>query len=209
MQQRHATPLRTVLLHWDGERELCLVKNISAGGLQGQVYRRLERGSKLDVEIRSGERIPAKIVWSEDWNIGVQFLRALDLDAALKSHDTNDTGSKFRLPRLEVSCPGRLQIGSRTYPVRLCDISEGGAKVQMRTPMRKLSAAILRLPDLPPALGYVRWVDDLRLGMGFDEPLPHHVLARWAEPRRTSLAPTSSRSPFAAYPSPEPEAGTR
>jgi hypothetical protein len=60
MQQRHATPLRVAMLHVEAGRELCVVKNISAGGLQGQVYRAVERGSTLAVEIRSGERIPGK-----------------------------------------------------------------------------------------------------------------------------------------------------
>jgi hypothetical protein len=203
LQQRHAAPLSVALLHREERHELCLVRNISAGGLQGQVYRTVERGSTLEVEIRPGERIPAKVVWSRDWHIGVEFLRLVDLDEALKGQFTRNSDPEFRSPRLEVSCPGRLQIGSRAYPVRLCDISEGGAKVEMRTPMKKLSAATLSLPDLPPAPGYVRWVDDKRLGMGFDEPLPHHVLAGWAQARGARLAPTAVARPLAAFP-PEP-----
>jgi hypothetical protein len=113
------------------------------------------------------------------------------LDEALKWELADDSGPDFRLPRLQVSCPGRLQIGSRAYPVRLCDISEGGAKVEMRTPMKKLSATTLRLPDLPPVPGFVRWVNDTRLGIGFEEPLPHNVLARWAESRAVRLAPAT------------------
>jgi hypothetical protein len=164
-----------------------VLRNLSAGGFQAQVYRKLEVGLKLCVEIRQGERIPARVVWCRDWTIGVEFLRAIDCHEALCNPLTSVFGDGFRLPRLEVSCPGRLKIGSRAYPVRLCDISEGGAKVQMRTPMQKLSAAVLSLPDLPPAPGYVRWVDDLRIGIGFNEPLPHDVLARWAASRGAKL----------------------
>jgi hypothetical protein len=154
----------------------------------------VEQGSTLEVEIRPGERIPAKVVWSRDWHVGVEFLRLFDLDEALQYDTTEDIALDFRLPRLEVSCPGRLQIGSRAYPVRLCNISEGGAKVEMRSPMKKLSAAVLSLPDLPPAPGYVRWVDDKRLGIGFDEPLPHRVLAGWAASRTARPAPPTLAS---------------
>jgi hypothetical protein len=59
----------------------------------------------------------------------------------------------------------------------------------MRTAMKKLSSATLILPDLPPCLGYVRWVKGLALGLGFDQPLPHDVLARWVGSRRTKAAP--------------------
>jgi hypothetical protein len=188
-QQRHATPLRVALLRTDAGQELCVVRNLSRGGLQGRVYCRFEPGARLSVELNPGDPIAATIVWCRDWHIGVEFLRAIDVDAALGGSRTADHGRNIRMPRLEVTCPGRLQIGARAYPIRLCDISEGGAKVQMRTAMKKLSAATLTLPDLPPSSGYVRWVDGLRLGLGFHEPLPHDVLARWAETRRAKTAP--------------------
>jgi hypothetical protein len=120
----------------------------------------------------------------------VEFLQIVDIDEALGACRANGFGGAVRLPRLEVTCPGRLQVGARAYPVRLCDISEAGAKVEMRAALKKLSSATLTLPDLPPFPAYVRWVDGLRLGMGFHEPLPHDVLARWAESRRSKAAPT-------------------
>jgi hypothetical protein len=187
-QQRHMTPLRVALLRTESGEELCVVRNVSGGGLQARIYCRLEAGAPISVEINAGKPIAAKIVWSRDWQIGVEFLRAIDVDEVLGGWGANDNGRNVRMPRLEVACPGRLQIGPRAYPVRLCDISEGGAKVEMRTTMKKLSSATLTLPDLPPCSGYVRWVDGLRLGLGFDEPLPHTVLARWAETRRAKTA---------------------
>jgi hypothetical protein len=148
----------------------------------------------LSVELKPGCPVPARIAWSRDWQIGVEFLSDIDVDEVLGGAGVNDNGRNVRMPRLEIVCPGRLQIGSRAYPVRLCDISEGGAKVEMRTTMKKLSSATLNLPDLPPSSGYVRWVDGLRLGLGFDEPLPHDVLARWAEARRAKTASEALRA---------------
>ena len=188
-QQRQMTQLRVALLHTEAGQELCVVRNISAGGLQGRVYSRLDPGTTLSVEIGGGEAVPARIVWFRDWHIGVEFLRSVNVDEALSAWPTNDNGRNVRLPRLQVTCPARLQIGPRAYAVRLCDISEGGAKVEMRTAMKKLKAVTLTLPDLPPCAGYVRWVEGLRLGIGFDEPLPHDILARWAEARNPRLAP--------------------
>jgi hypothetical protein len=145
----------------------------------------------LSAEIKPGCPVPARVAWTRDWQIGVEFLRAIALDDALFSWSSNDTGEVVRLPRLEVRCPARIQIGLRSYPVRLCDISEGGAKVEMRTAMKKLNSVTLTLPDLPPSRGYVRWADGLRLGIGFEEPLPHDVLAEWAESRLAKAPDTA------------------
>jgi hypothetical protein len=195
-QQRHAMPLRIAQLITKAGQELCVIRNISGGGLQGRVYSRLDPGAELMVELQPGRPVPARIVWFRDWHIGVEFLRAINVDQALGACTTNDNGRNVRLPRLEVSCPGRLQIGPRAYAARLRDISEGGAKVELRTAMKKLSKAILTLPDLPPCEGFVRWVDGMRLGLGFDEPLPHEVIARWAEARGGKADPDAPGSPL-------------
>jgi hypothetical protein len=190
-QERRRTPFRLATLHIDGGKEPCVLENISAGGLQAWVYRKLGSGLNVLVELSDGEWIPAMIAWCRDWTVGVEFFSAIDVDAVLCSPPADIDAKDVRLPRLEVSCPARLQIGLRAYAVRLCDISEGGAKVKLRTPMKKLSSATLTLPDLPPVLGYIRWVDGLTLGLGFDDPLPHEVLARWAESRHLSGIPVS------------------
>ena len=194
-QQRHKSSLRVVLLHTNGGQELCAVRNISSGGLQGRVYTRRERGEMLSVELKPGCAVPARIAWVRDWQIGVEFLCAIDVDDLLGIWSNDDSGEKVRLPRLEVRCPARLQIGPRSYAVRLCDIAEGGAKIEMRTAMKKLRSVTLTLPDLPPCRGYVRWADGLRLGIGFEEPLPHDVIARWAESRRGKADPVLETTP--------------
>jgi hypothetical protein len=190
-QQRQITPLRVTTLHTTGGQELCVVRNISGGGLQARVYRRLDPGAAVSIELGAEHPVPARVLWFRDWQIGAEFLQPVDVDEALSACPRNDNGRNVRLPRLEVRCPARLQIGARAYAVRLCDISEGGAKVEMRTAIKKLSSVTLSLPDLPPAAGYVRWVEGLRVGIGFEEPLPHEVLARWVESRHGVAHPNS------------------
>jgi hypothetical protein len=183
-QKRHETAPIVGRLYTEAGQEVCLVKNISGGGLMARVYSTLKAGTRVWVELGNPQPVEGRIAWSRDSLVGIELVSADAYELATRC--TSETEKVTRAPRLEVSCAGRLQIGLRGYAVRLCDISEGGAKIQMRTPLKKLSAATLTLPDLPPARGYVRWVEDLRLGIGFDELLPFELLARWVNARKTT-----------------------
>lgn len=54
---RHITILRVALLHTADVKELCVVRNISAGGLSARVYRSFSIGETVQVEFRSDERL--------------------------------------------------------------------------------------------------------------------------------------------------------
>src|SRR3712207_939886 len=71
-QQRHLTILRVGALIVDGERELCLVRNISAGGVMAHVYRPIAVGTRVAIEIKNDEPIAGRVVWEADSNIGVE-----------------------------------------------------------------------------------------------------------------------------------------
>ena len=67
----------------------------------------------------------------------------------------------------------------------LVDISQGGAKVQLRRPLQADAEAILTLPDLGWLESSVRWSDGCTIGLAFNERLPFEVLVRWIQERRT------------------------
>ena len=54
---RYLTILRVALLHTEAAKELCVVRNISAGGLSARVYRSFEVDEAVEVEFRSEERL--------------------------------------------------------------------------------------------------------------------------------------------------------
>ena len=48
-----------------------------------------------------------------------------------------------------VACEARLDVEEGTHPVRVCDISEGGALLELDHPLQPGVRAQLRFPDLP------------------------------------------------------------
>src|SRR4028118_1161460 len=68
--QRQLTILRVGALTGDGTREVCLVRNISAGGVMAHVYRHLAVGTRVEVEIKNDEAIAGRGARAGESNAG-------------------------------------------------------------------------------------------------------------------------------------------
>lgn len=183
-QQRHVALLRVALLHVGGSKELCVVRNISPSGLSARVYRKLAGGEHVQIEFRSGELLSGAVVWERDWEVGIVFPALIDVEAVLASRWVTESGRGRSLPRIELSCRGKLKMGDRSYDIELQDISQGGAKVKTQTPLVDKGNALLSLAELPPVAGVVRWVGGTDVGISFNECIPFDRLARWIQERR-------------------------
>jgi hypothetical protein len=186
---RHVTMLRVAVLYAAQGKELCVVKNISAGGLSARVYRSFAVGEPVEVELRSDERIAGIVQWVRDFEIGIGFPEQIDVEAVLTSRWVTEDGRRQRLPRIEIECRCRLRVGSRFYLASLADISQGGAKLQTHRPFQGSGEAILTLPDLGSLEGDVRWSQGNKVGLAFNERLPFELLVRWIQERRHSQCP--------------------
>lgn len=184
LQQRQVALLRVALLHAGGNKELCVVRNISSSGLSARVYRKLAGGEHVQIEFRSGEFLSGAVVWERDWEVGIVFPELIDVKAVLASRWITEPGRGRSLPRIEVSCRGRLKLGSQSFSVELQDISQGGAKLKTQRPLVDKGDAVLTLPDLPAIAGVVRWVGGTDVGISFNECIPFEQLARWIQAHR-------------------------
>lgn len=184
-EPRQIALLRVALLHAEGTKELCVVRNISSKGLSARVYRKLAAGEKVQIEFRSGERLEGSVIWERDWEAGIAFPEPIDVDAVLAGKWITEAGRGRSLPRIELSCRGRLKVGLQSYSVALQDISQGGAKVRAQTPIADKGDAVLSLPGLEPVMGVVRWVGGTEAGISFNQCLPFDELARWIQAHRT------------------------
>jgi hypothetical protein len=72
--------------------------------------------------------------------------------------------------------------------VRLQDISQAGARLEIEEPKVSGGEVTLSLPDLPPVAGVIRWAGGTQLGVSFNECIAFERLARWIEARRGSRA---------------------
>ena len=77
--ERHMTLYRVGSLLVGQRRELCLIKNISAGGMMIRLYCSIAEGTAVTVELKSGHPISGKISWTRDHQAGVTFDQPIDV----------------------------------------------------------------------------------------------------------------------------------
>lgn len=183
---RHLTILRVGALIGPGGRELCLIRNISAGGLMAHVYSNHVPGEPVEVEFRANERTAGTILWANESNVGVKFDSNIDLEAMLAHQSSLDTGWRQRMPRVEVDRLATVRVGARLYGVNTCDISQGGVKVETDDSLPEGGEAVIAMEKFRPITGVIRWSREGFSGISFNQVIPFHELMEWLRPGRSS-----------------------
>ena len=176
---RHLTILRVGTILIDERRELCLIRNISAGGLMALVYSCLVAGDRIAIELKTNQRIPGKISWVRESTVGIEFDERIDVGEVLSNAALLDNGWRPRMPRVPVEKMATLRAGARTYWVTVQDVSQGGVKIEADQPLEVNGEAVVTLENFRPVSGVVRWRRGNLAGISFNQVIPFHELSRW------------------------------
>ena len=177
--ERQLTILRVGMLVIGGERELCLIRNISAGGLMVHVYRPVCADEQVTVELKSGQQIAGRIAWVDRGNAGIAFDAPMDVAELLSTPPARGEGWRPRLPRVEVDRLGTLRAGAVTVGVEVRDVSQGGVKLELDAPLDPGTQVVITLEGLRPLPGTVRRRKDNVCGIAFNQLLPFEELIAW------------------------------
>lgn len=182
--ERHLTLFRVGTMRVEDRRELCLIKNISAGGAMLRLYSSgLEIGQPLTVELKCGQPLSGKVAWLREPNVGLAFDQPIDVIAMLSQ---SEDGPRPRMPRIETSSFATLREGANVHRVRACDISQGGIKIETTVTFPRDAEVVVSLPSLAPQPGVVRWTDSGSVGITFNRLLPLPTLIEWLRGQRSS-----------------------
>src|SRR3982751_3956809 len=99
-----------------------LIRNISVGGMVIRAYSKIDRGARLSIELKQGERVDGIALWTERELVGVGFDKPVDVLALITS---SDGSPRPRMPRLEVHCAALVREGARVHRARALNISQG------------------------------------------------------------------------------------
>ena len=176
--RRHLTILRVGKLISDGIQELCLVRNISAGGLKARVYSEKKVGQEVSVELKSGQEIRGAVQWVTGNEIGVQFHDKIDVPTLLASAELT-RGMRPRPPRVHLPTLALLRLRSELWGIGIQDISQGGAKIEIDQPLGIGDEVVIMVGDFRPLTAIVRWVRGGAAGVEFKQMIPYSELAQW------------------------------
>ena len=179
--ERLAPLLRLAKLVSDGNERLMRVRNVSAGGLMGEMVDLPQVGDQVSVEL-SSQKIPSTVVWIREGMAGVKFDQSVDLGELLAGRKPRH-GFRPRPPRLEVACKASVRVGKTYYTVDVHDISLGGMKVEPIQEYCVGKDVVVVIESLRPVKGEVRWYSERRAGIVFKKPLEFEELAEWVGKR--------------------------
>ncbi len=181
---RHLTLFRVGAMTVNGRRELCLIKNISEGGMMIRPYCELAEGTSLIIELKSGYSVPCTVSWRRDGSVGVEFETPVDVVEILS---TTKHGPHPRMPRIAVDCFATVRDGGMVYRMRVHDVSQGGVKLESTVIVEAGADLMVSLPGLDPQAAAVRWNADGYLGVTFNRLLPLADLINWLRATREHL----------------------
>ncbi len=179
--ERHLTLFRVGSILIDGRRELCLVKNISAGGALIRAYCALTPDLKLQIELKEEQAVSGTVTWVRGSDAGITFDESVDVVDLLKP---SGDGPRPRMPRVEVRCIAYVRQGAETNRVEVLNISQGGVSIECENPLIVAAEVTVSLPGLPPQGAAVRWADGSRYGITFHTVLPLAGLVEWLHGRK-------------------------
>jgi hypothetical protein len=171
--ERYVSLLRVGALVMRGRRELCLIRNISAGGMMIRPYSPIAPGTEVSVELKHGEAVTGVAQWSDKGLVGVAFDEQIDVLALLT---TPGDGPRPRMPRIDLSCSASLRRDGDVSRVRVVNISQGGICVSSDANLEINANVVVSLPGLHAAAGVVKWKDSDCYGIGFNRVYPVHEL---------------------------------
>jgi len=163
--ERYLKLLRVGALLTNGRRELCLVRNVSAGGMLIRPYSPVTPGTGVTIELKHGQTVSGVVKWVDHGLVGIAFDAPIDVVALLT---TSSKGPQPRMPRMELGCTAWVREDANIHRTRTVNISQGGMCVESSSELRTDADVIVSLAGLGPIAGVVKWSEGDRYGIGFN-----------------------------------------
>ena len=176
-EDRVLPTLCIVKLSSDKGNQLMRARNVSAGGMMCEVGREVSVGDRVEIEFNS-QKIPSTVIWTRDTTAGFKFDGNIDLGEMLAGRKPRH-GFRARPPRLEVHCKANVRVGKTYYNCDVHDISLGGMKIEPIEEYCLGKQVVVVVESLRPIKGEVRWFNERKAGIVFDDPLTFEELAEW------------------------------
>lgn len=183
--ERYLSLLRVGALLVDSRRELCLIRNVSTGGMMIRPYSPIPAGKSVSVELKQGAMVSGVAQWNEGDLVGISFDQPVDIIDLLSS---TAGGSKPRMPRIEVDLTAYVREDATIHRTRAVNISQGGIRVRTEAEITLDARVTISLAGLTPIAGIVKWKEGDEYGLGFNHVLPIAELMRFLRERQLAAS---------------------
>jgi hypothetical protein len=178
---RHIAVLRVGRLQTEQGDQLCVVRNISPGGLMFECLHPPGVGEAVMVEWRTDKQMRGLVRWSREGAAGIQFATQVDVERMLKEERSTLLRVRPRQPRFVRRGTVRLIGEGEPVTGHIFDISIGGLSCRTDEPLRKGEPIAAVLDGVAATNAEIRWIKGDAVGIRFERPLPWRAFQQWLD----------------------------
>jgi hypothetical protein len=183
-EPRFALLLRTAKLVAPQGEFLCIIRDVSAGGVRLRLFHGLPEGySQSILELGNGDQFPVDLVWQGNGEAGFRFSQKVDLEAFVSEASPYPK----RPIRLRMDVPAVVSFADRRIAVRLRNISRQGACIESEELIALHQALRIESRHLPEQEATVCWRKGSQFGLVLDRIMPMADLAERAAAMQGAL----------------------
>lgn len=172
---RVSAMLRPAKIVADNREFLCVVRNVSASGLNVRLFHELPESKNLSIEFDNGDRRAIRRVWQLAEQMGCAFLTPIDVPSFVAA---SSGPHPRRQPRLQVDLEAVLYSRGLKISVTVRDVSQRGASIDTTHWLMIDELVRIESQVLPTLYAKVRWRRPPRYGVVFEETFGMADLAK-------------------------------
>ena len=178
---RHISVLRVGRAVWNGADQLCVVRNISVGGLMFECLHPPAIGQRVAVELRSDKQMTGIVRWVKEGSAGIEFDQRVNVELILREERNSLLRVRPRAPRF--ARRGTVRLIGEGEPVTgdIIDISIGGLSCRTDQPLRRGEPIVASLEGIGATNAELRWQKGDVAGIRFEKPLPWRAFELWLD----------------------------
>ena len=192
-EDRHRDLVEQSVVHYRRRRHDVRVINVSSRGAMIETELEPWIGEQLDIQFSEDSRTRCVVRWVREGRIGLEFVNETILWEADQPQGPVFHSQRDQAPEADRDAPPRAVVdrehrhtllrkgilywGGISIPVRLRNISEGGARVESGRELCSGAEVELDLGEGNFQVAEVRWSKDGQIGLRFAEPFDIDALA--------------------------------
>lgn len=159
----------------DGREYLCVVRDVSEGGVKVRLFQPLPEHREIAIEFDHGDRHRLQLVWQTGDQAGFFFIDEVDVDVLIAAHNG---AHPRRPPRLNVAVDAMLVTSGLRTTIVLRDISQRGASIECSGWLMIDELVRIECSLLPTLHAKVRWRRPPHYGLVFEQTFRLDELAQ-------------------------------
>ena len=172
-KDRFALLIRSAKITCDLGEFLCIVRDVSEGGVKLRMFHALPPRDSYRLELSSRHTFEIEPVWNKGDLAGFRFPQAIDIPAFIG--ERNDFPK--RALRLNLDAPAVVRTDGSAFAATIRDLSREGIGIETQLALALEQKVTVEAPNFGSRIGTVRWRKSPAYGVALRELLSFEELA--------------------------------